>query len=174
VLGFALVLAGVNASVISAKAISGTDRADTLVGTNRADVICGRGGNDKISGRGGNDRIYGGPGADTISCGTGTDTADKRSVANVQVDGLFDNCMPPSDEHFVVTMTGTLLIPIAADGSFDYVQPSGNLAGSLFQGAIAADGAASGTYRIVESFVYQDTQYSCDTSVFGWTAKLGA
>jgi hypothetical protein len=214
----------VNAGVISAKATSGTGRADTLVGTNRADVIYGRGGNDKISGRGGNDRIYGGPGADTISCGTDTDTvyadstdkvakdcehvilppapvvspapnvvpghycgfgnqgkgvcfdvtSDRRSVANVQVDGLFDNCTPPSAEQLFVTMKGTLLIPIAAGGSFDYVQPSGELAGSLFRGVIAADGSASGTCRIVESFVYQDTQYSCDTNVFGWTAKLGA
>jgi hypothetical protein len=101
-------------------------------------------------------------------------TADRRSVANVQVDGLFDNCTPASDEHFVVTMTVTLLIPIAADGSFDYVQPSGDLAGSLFRRVIAVDGSASGTYRIAESFVCQDTQYSCDTNVFGWTAKLGA
>ena len=91
-LGFALALAGVNAGVICAKAISGTGRADTLVGTNRADVIYGR-------------------------------------------------------------------------------RPGGK---PVFQGTIAADGSASGTYRIVESFVYQDTQYSCDTNVFGWTAKLGA
>ena len=101
-------------------------------------------------------------------------TDDKRSIANVHVEGVFQDCSPATTEQFVVTMTGSFPIPIAADGSFQYTQPSGDLAGSLFNGTIAPDGSASGTYRIVESFDYQDTHYSCDTRAFDWQAKLGA
>jgi Ca2+-binding RTX toxin-like protein len=56
-----------------ARAITGTNKSDTLNGTAGDDVICGGNGRDTINGRGGNDVIFGQNGKDMVDGGEGND-----------------------------------------------------------------------------------------------------
>jgi uncharacterized repeat protein (TIGR01451 family) len=66
---------GVAADLCSmARAITGTNKSDTLNGTPGDDIICGGNGRDTINGGGGNDVILGQNGKDVLDGGEGNDT----------------------------------------------------------------------------------------------------
>ncbi len=95
---------------------------------------------------------------------TGSPVAWTNGAFELDVPGGSSVCSPSTKDGWVISFTMTGMSPLAPDGSFSFHADSGNAAGSVVVGTVAANGTASGT--LTEDVVFTDsgTTYTCSAS----------